>query len=88
MVFHESVDYNSSWDLSCKQNTTYKRVWPIILPFVVTAIMIFVMVAFRILSERFVLSNIISITLEIALGVITYSFTMAFLIKTKKIILR
>ncbi|HBM3267408.1 oligosaccharide flippase family protein [Klebsiella oxytoca] len=66
----------------------FEQLRPIILPFVVTAIMIFVMVAFRILSERFVLSNIISITLEIALGVITYSFTMAFLIKTKKIILR
>ncbi|MBF8469455.1 oligosaccharide flippase family protein, partial [Klebsiella oxytoca] len=62
----------------------FEQLRPIILPFVVTAIMIFVMVAFRILSERFVLSNIISITLEIALGVITYSFTMAFLIKTKK----
>ncbi len=66
----------------------FEQLRPIFLPFVVTIIMIFTMVIFRFFSEKSLLSNVVSITLEIGVGLITYSFIIVILIKTKKIILR
>ncbi|HBS1748053.1 TPA: oligosaccharide flippase family protein [Klebsiella pneumoniae] len=66
----------------------FDQLRPIVIPFAITLMMISVMLGFRFFFGKIFTSNILSVSIEIALGIITYCFIIFVLIKKKKIILR